>query len=166
VAGHETAAGWIREAHAARLPVSVHALYADDVTEAVDLFEGLDGVPHRLVHAYEIARSDVPRISDLRLTVEAQPWDTVAETGAAPWRALLDAGVRVEFGSDWRDANLEALDPLAGVRIAVEQGLTREEALAAYTRAEVAAGSATDLVAFEGDEVILTLCAGRETYRR
>jgi predicted amidohydrolase YtcJ len=164
--GRDVARAWIREAHDAGVPVSVHALTADVVAEVLDLLDGLDDVPHRVVHAYEVRDEDVERIARAGFAVEAQPWDTAQEVEAPPWRALLDAGARVEFGSDWRDANLDALDPLAGVAIAVEHGLTRGEALAAYARGAVEPGAPADLVAVDGDGVALTLCGGRETYRR
>ncbi|HVU78674.1 MAG TPA: amidohydrolase family protein [Gaiellaceae bacterium] len=166
--GRERATQWVQEAHAGGAPVSVHALRAADVAEVLAVFEGVDdapAVPHRLVHAYEVAPGDVARIARLGLTVEAQPYDTAEAGFRGPWRALLDAGVPVEFGSDWRDANLDAVDPLLAVEIAVEHGLTREESLAAYARRPIAAGVPADLVAFDEDGVLLTVCAGRITFR-
>jgi predicted amidohydrolase YtcJ len=76
--GRQVARGWIREAHAAGLPVSVHATAAEDVAETLDLFEGLAGVRHRLVHAYSVRPPDVVRTARLGLTVEAQPLDALA----------------------------------------------------------------------------------------
>ncbi|HVW90024.1 MAG TPA: amidohydrolase family protein [Gaiellaceae bacterium] len=166
--GREIATQWVREAHAGGAPVSVHALKAADVAEVLAVFEGVADAPavaHRLVHAYEVAPGDVDRIARLGLTVEAQPYDTAEAGFRGPWRELLDAGVRVEFGSDWRDANLDAVDPLLAIDIAVEHGLTREESFAAYARRPVAAGGPADLVAFDGDGVLVTVCAGRVTFR-
>lgn len=166
--GRETAIAWIREVHEAGVAVSVHSLRAHDVAETIAIFEGVPDVQdvrHRLVHAYEIAEGDVERIARLGLTVEAQPWDTVEEVGTAPWRALLDAGVSVEFGSDWRGAALEPLDPLLGVGIAVEQGLTRTEALACYSRGSLDPGGSADLVAIVDEtDVVLTVANGRVVY--
>ena len=167
--GRAVATVWLREAHEARVPVSVHALRAHDVDEALQLFEALEeprAVPHRLVHAYDLPGDGVARIARLRLIVEAQPWDTVQEVATAPWRALLDAGVEVEFGSDWRGAALEPLDPLLGMRIGVEQGLTRAEALACYTRGRIEPGASADLVAVVDDtQVVLTVAGGRVVHQ-
>src|SRR6185503_11368711 len=49
---------------------------------------------------------------------------------AYAFRALLDAGVTVTFGSDWTVA---PLDPLLGVHAAVTRGVTVAEALRCYT---------------------------------
>jgi predicted amidohydrolase YtcJ len=167
--GREVATAWIQEAHDARIPVSVHSLRAHDVEETLSVFEGVSNVTavrHRLVHAYDLAPGHVERIARLGLTVEAQPVGNDSEGIRGPWRELLDAGVPVEFSSDWRDASFAELDPLRGVQIAVAHGLTRDEALRCYSRGTVQAGARADLVALDEDGVVLTICAGSETYRR
>ncbi len=167
--GRKEATRWISEAHAARIPVSIHALRARDVEEALSVFEGVAGaasIPHRLVHAYDLAPGHVERIARLGLIVEAQPAGNAAEEVHGPWRELLDAGIPVEFGSDWRNADLTELDPLRGVATAVEHGLTRDEALRCYSRNRVEVGAPADLVAIDSDGVVLTLCKGKQTFMR
>jgi predicted amidohydrolase YtcJ len=191
--GRETAAAWIREAHEAGLAVSVHAVDDADVAETLDLFEplGRRGPRHRLVHARSVRRRDIPRIVRLGLIVEAQPWDTIEtprigpdpDAVALPLRSLLDAGARVALGSDWRDDNLEPLDPLREIRAAVErdeEAIGVAEGIDCYTRGgayasgnearrgRIAHGFDADLVALSADpavdpeaRVLLTVCAGR-----
>jgi len=194
--GRAIAAAWIREAHQAGLSVSVHSL--DDVAcaETIDLFEscGPGGPRHRLVHARALRRRDIPRIVQLGLVVEAQPWDTHEEPLRSddpdavelPLRTLLDAGAHVALGSDWRDDNLVPLNPLREIEAAVEreeEAITVAEAIDCYTRGGAYAGGSetkrgaiapgfdADLVALEAHEdelldgaVRLTVCAGRVTY--
>lgn len=167
--GRELAAAWIQEAHDAGIPVSVHALRAHDVEETLKVFEAVKdvtSVPHRLVHAYDLAPGHVERIAKLGLVVEAQPVGNAGEGLHGPWRQLLDAGVPVEFSSDWRNADFAELDPLRGVAIAVDHGLSRDEALRCYARNAVEVGAPADLVAVDSGGVLLTLCNGSQTFRR
>ncbi|HEY3922323.1 MAG TPA: amidohydrolase family protein [Gaiellaceae bacterium] len=151
--GRATAAAWIREAHDAGVPVSVHSLDDAVCAETLDLFEPLapGGPRHRIVHARSLRRADIHRVARLGLVVEAQPWDTLEDprnTGDPeavdlPLRSLLDAGAHVALGSDWRDDNLVPLDPLAEIRAAVErdaEAITVAEAVDCYTRGGAYAG--------------------------
>jgi hypothetical protein len=66
----------------------------------------------RIEHGQLISRDDIPRIRDLGIVVSAQPHalgtpdkdrDFLGEersAGAYPYRSLLDAGVKLSFGSD------------------------------------------------------------------
>jgi predicted amidohydrolase YtcJ len=138
-----------------------------------------------------VRRRDIPRIVRLGLIVEAQPWDTIEtprigpdpDAVALPLRSLLDAGARVALGSDWRDDNLEPLDPLREIRAAVErdeEAIGVAEGIDCYTRGgayasgnearrgRIAHGFDADLVALSADpavdpeaRVLLTVCAGR-----
>ena len=191
--GRDLTSEWIRDAHALGMPVSAHALGDLDVSEALACFEaaGATGqVPHRLVHAYAMAEADIARTARLGIVVECQPYSLIetadwrgrgdqAGVVAHPWKRLLDAGVPLVFGSDWRSvehADLRAADPRVGMAIAVERrlvpddppwgprdGVTPAQALHAYTsaaarsagetgrRADLREGSAADLVVWSED---------------
>jgi len=142
--GTAVARDWVRSAHRAGLAVSLHALGDLDVREALDLIEAAQGdtqppastkTPrHRVIHARTVAPEDVRRLARLGVLVEAQPWDIGEQlpalekrfppaylAGAYPLRTLLDAGVRVAFGSDWLiDHRADGLDlsPLAAIWLA------------------------------------------------
>jgi predicted amidohydrolase YtcJ len=113
----------------------------------------------RIEHAQHLSRAAIPRFAALNVVPSMQPYHAIDDGRWAvkrigperikttyPFRALLDAGARLTFGSDWTVA---PLDPLAGIYAAVtrrtldganpdgwvpEQKITVEEALAAYTR--------------------------------
>ena len=112
----------------------------------------------RIEHAQHVDPDDVPRFAALGVIASMQgvhcvsdgPWvpkrlgrERAGATSYA-WRSLLDAGAVVANGTD---APVEDLNPLACFRATVtramadrerffaEQCLTREEALASYTRA-------------------------------
>jgi predicted amidohydrolase YtcJ len=100
------------------------------------------------VHAVDDGRWMEPKIGPQRAR-----W-------AYAFRALLDAGVTVTFGSDWTVA---PLDPLLGVHAAVARGVTVAEALRCYTAnnayamfreheiGRIAPGMLADIVVLSGD---------------
>lgn len=198
--GVEQAVSWVGDAHRNRLPVSIHALGDGDVAEAVEVFSralgraGAQGVPHRVVHARSVAPAQVRAMAVLGLTAEVQPWDVFAAAPRlwpalgprgrgrlAPLRSLLDEGVALALGSDWRSAaELPAADPLVQAAAAVvrgcpghaetfgpEQALTAAEALWAATgsgailagagsaRGRVAVGQAADLAVLGADPMLV-----------
>jgi hypothetical protein len=112
----------------------------------------------RIEHAQHLRQEDIRRIGVLGVVPAMQPYhliddgrgagnrlDTARLRGTYAFRGLLDARVRLAFGSDWTVA---PLDPIAGIHAAVtrrtlddrnpggwfpEQRITVEEALRAYT---------------------------------
>ena len=114
--------------------------------------------------------------------VAAEHWP--GRTGRAyPFRALLDAGASLAFGSD---APVSPLDPWRALRAAVDRAMPGEEAwhpeqriplaaaLAASTRGRAAprVGDAADLIALDrpiealdSGAVAMTLIAGRFAHR-
>ncbi|WP_233551308.1 amidohydrolase [Amnibacterium setariae] len=169
---------------------AVHAIGDAAVSVALDAFAAarLGG---RMEHAQLVAEADLPRFAALGVTASVQPAhllddrEVAAEhwpgrTGRAyPFRALLDAGATLAFGSD---APVAPLDPWRAIRAAVDRALPGEpvwhpeqridlaEALdaSARGRAQPRVGDAADLIALDlpveeldPDAVAMTLVGGR-----
>lgn len=176
---------------------AVHAIGDEANRLALDAF-ALTGAHGSIEHAQLLRHADVARIAELGLAASVQPEhamddrdvaDTLwaARTGRAfMLRSLIDAGVRVTFGSD---APVAPLDPWQAISAAVyrtrdhrpawhpEQIIGLHEAVAASTDRPVAVGAAADLAILDGDAVgadartlrsmpvAATLLAGRFTHR-
>ena len=124
---------------------------------------------HRVEHAQHVHPDDQPRFGALGLIASVQPAHLLADITtcerhlgprgrwAFPFRSLLDGGARLALGSD---APVETVDPLAGLRSAVQrrswdgapadgwypaQKLTLQEALRGYTLAAAYASGEEDL---------------------
>src|SRR6185436_10686702 len=142
----------------------------------------------RIEHAQHLSAPDVPRFAELGVIASAQPYHAIDDGRWAErvigherakltyaFRALLDAGARVAFGSDWFVA---PPTPLEGMYAAVTrrtlddknpdgwvpaQRITVEEALTAYThtaafasfaehdRGAIAPGMLADLTVIDRD---------------
>ena len=155
----------IRQARAAGIGVATHAIGDAAVRLVLDAAEiaRADSAPGaleqilRVEHAQLVHPDDVSRFARLDVVASMQPihatsdmhvadrrWGERCATGYA-WRALLDSGARVAFGTD---CPVEPPDPLLGIHAAVtrqrpggeppggwypEQRLTVAEAIRAYT---------------------------------
>jgi hypothetical protein len=131
-----------------------HAIGDRAVKEFLDAAEKVAGKNPRLKdfrlrieHAQLIRKEDIKRIRDLNILVAAQPSalatpdkdrELLGEERvrkAYPYRSLLDAGVRLSFGSDVPGERF--LDPLFLMHLAVnregEEAITAEDALRCYT---------------------------------
>lgn len=162
---------WIRDADAAGLHVIVHAIgdrandWLLDVYEAVARENGPRDRRFRVEHAQHLTREAVRRYAGQEVIASMQPYHAIddgrwAEKRIGPeriqmtyaFRSLLDAGVRMAFGSDWTVA---PIDPLLGIYAAVtrrtldgknpdgwvpEQKISVEDALRAYTAGGAYAG--------------------------
>ena len=151
-------------ADSSRLQLAIHAIGDRANGILLDLFEGItskDGRPERrlrIEHAQHLRSEQIPRMARLGVVASMQPYHAIddgrwAEKRIGPertkltyaFRSLLDAGVKLAFGSDWTVA---PLNPLLGIDAAVtrrtldgenpngwvpEQKVTLEEALVAYT---------------------------------
>jgi predicted amidohydrolase YtcJ len=143
---------FVRSAREAGLATAFHAIGDKAVEQVVRCHEmlGPDATGHRIEHAELLSPGLIERIARLGLALVVQP-AFEAEWGGPermyrrrlgdrwrltnPYRALLDAGVRLAGGSDWP---ITEIDPLAGMRAAVnhpnpEQRVTPDEALALFT---------------------------------
>jgi len=148
----------------AGLQVAIHAIGNRANAELLDLFDevnqqnGARDRRFRIEHAQHLRPQDYPRFKALGVLPSLQPYHISddgrwaegrlgAQRCAASYanRALLDAGARLAFGSDWPVA---PVSPLLGIDAAVrrrtldgkhpqgwfpEQRLTVAEALRAYT---------------------------------
>jgi len=113
----------------------------------------------RVEHAQLLSPEDLPRFASLGVIASMQPSHATSDMrwaesrvgkarlpGAYAWKTLLRSGAALAFGSDFP---VEAPDPLQGIHAAVtrqdaeglpaggwrpEERLTREEAIAAFTR--------------------------------
>lgn len=155
-------------ADAAGFQVIVHAIGDRAVHEALDILariqehNGRRDSRHRLEHVEVVAPEDIPRFAQLGVTAGMMPQHAtshvadyiqsrVGEERAAtcyPWRALLDRGVHVCFGTDWPAIDLPVPNPVEQLYVAVtratgpdhrgpawhpEQALTVAEAIRCYT---------------------------------
>ena len=90
-----------------------------------------------IAHADQIAEDDIADLARLGITINAQPaWLDESKPDWHPFRKLLDAGVRLTFGSDWP---VSSPDPRAGLAHLKAMGelnpawrLSDEEALECY----------------------------------
>lgn len=202
----EDLAGAVRRAEAAGIPLAVHAIGDRAIDLVLEAFESAlppgGGLPgHRIEHLEMIDAGGIARMKRLGLCASVQPnfvtqWGLPgglyeARLGVAraeamnPFRALLDAGVRLIFGSDAMPAGA-----IPGLAAAVDaphpmQRLTPEEALAATTREPalaagdseggvLAPGCRADAVILDRDptsaarpgslKVLMTLLGGRPAF--
>jgi len=154
----------IRAADKAGLAVAVHAIGDRANAEILDIFEvvakenGPRDRRFRIEHAQHLRPRDYARFRALGVIASMQPYHIIDDgrwaegrigkkrcASSYACRALLDAGARVAFGSDW---SVAPLSPLLGIDAAVrrrtldgknpggwfpEQKITVAEAIEAYT---------------------------------
>jgi len=155
---------WISGADAAGLHVMVHAIGDRAIRDLLDIYaevvevNGAGDRRFRVEHAQHIHPDDLERFAAQDIIASMQPYHAIddgrwaervigaerAETTYA-FRALIESGARVAFGSDWYVAPPA---PLEGILAAVtrrtldgehpdgwvpEQKITVEQALRAYT---------------------------------
>jgi predicted amidohydrolase YtcJ len=187
-----------------------HAIGDRTVRELVNTIERYSRRYHnaaelrfRIEHAQLIDPEDMPRLRELGILVSAQPsalatpekdTDLLGLQRAArayPYRSLLDAGVRLSFGSDMPGE--ASFDPLLGMHYTVNRSgaerISPAEALRAYTlgsayaefqeseKGSITAGKLADLAVLSADplsvapesikdvEVEMTVLGGRIVYR-
>jgi predicted amidohydrolase YtcJ len=159
--------GAVTAFNAKGLQVSTHAIGDAAVRLSLDAYEEAaraDKIPdvrNKIEHAEDIAADDIPRFGRLGVIASFQPLHAnpdptwmgtwIANVGpereqrAFAWKAVLDGGARLAFGSDWP---VVTLSPWPGLQVAVtrrsldgfpEGGwlsqhiVTLEEAVHAYT---------------------------------
>ena len=179
VARAGVARGLIPAIHAIGDRATSFALDAFEVLAADSPARGADApVRGRIEHAQLIRDTDVPRFAALGVVASVQPEHAMDDrevadhywagrTGRAyPFRALLDAGAELAFGSD---APVAPLDPWVAIAAAVtrsrdgrepwhlEQHVPVAEALRASQGgvAELAEGGAADLVVTDEDPLAI-----------
>jgi predicted amidohydrolase YtcJ len=160
VVGPDALAETVAEATAAGYQFTAHAIGDEAVDAVLDAYEGASRTDpgearHRIEHVELADDEAIDRLAESGVVASVQPnflkWageDGLYESRLGPertaatnrYRDMLDAGVRLAFGSDGMP-----MDPLLGVHHAVNapaeaQRLTVTEALRAYTRGAAYAG--------------------------
>lgn len=155
---------WIQDADSAGLHIIVHAIGDRAIHNLLDIYgdvvdeNGGRDRRFRIEHAQHIHPGDLSRFATQKIIASMQPFHAIddgrwadkvigserAKTTYA-FRALLDEGARVTFGSDW---DVAPATPIEGIYAAVtrqtldganpngwvpEQKISVEEALKAYT---------------------------------
>lgn len=142
---------------------AIHAIGDAAVSTVLDVYETLRDAGHdtrgwRIEHCEMVRPEDIPRIAALGAVPVMQPnfhWDLDHYGDRLggnlrlinPFRPLLDAGIRILFGSDGMPEG-----PKVGIEYAMnrakfpEQMITLKEALAAYGIADANGHSKTDFV--------------------
>lgn len=185
---------WVEGADAAGLDIVVHAIGDLAIRELLDIFQAVAEVNgerdrrFRIEHAQHLHPDDVARFAEQAVIASMQPYHAIDDGRWAEkvigaercrttyaFRALLDSGARVAFGSDWYVA---PASPIQGIYAAVTrqtldgahpegwipaQKISVAEALAAYTRTaayasfeeklkgKIAPGMLADLVVIDRD---------------
>jgi predicted amidohydrolase YtcJ len=185
---------YIEGADRAGLNVCVHAIGDRANAELLDIFaevikkNGPRDRRFRIEHAQHLRPQDYPRFKQLGVIPSMQPYHIIDDgrwaegrigarrcASSYACRALLDAGAKVAFGSDW---SVAPLDPLPGIDAAVNrrtldskhpegwhpaQKITVAEAIEAYTltsayaafqekeRGSITPGKLADLVVLSRD---------------
>ncbi|HKA11548.1 MAG TPA: amidohydrolase [Candidatus Dormibacteraeota bacterium] len=184
----------------AGLNLCLHAIGDGAVRRALDALEPLAGIwpgwRPRIEHAQCVDPADVPRFRRAGVVASMQPIHAVTDRDLADrewgertrhayaWRALLDAGAVLAFGSD---APVEPADPLLGIDAATawrrragwypDLALTEAQALRAYTWGAAYAagmedrlgglrpGMLCDLTLIRDGRVTATVVGGQLTWR-
>ncbi len=97
--------------------------------EKAQEINGVRDSRHRSEHAQVLIDEDIPRFAELGVIASMQPTHCITDKrfaekrigversrGAYAWQRLLDAGVRIAFGTDY---SVEPLPPLEGIYAAV-----------------------------------------------
>ena len=164
MAAAQTLLQQIADADRAGLQVAVHAIGDKANHTVLNLFDeaaaknGNRDRRFRIEHAQHLRREDIARFAKLGVIASMQPYHAIDDgrwaekrigperaKGTYAFRALLDAGAVLAFGSDW---DVAPMDPILGIYAAVtrrtldgknpsgwvpEQKITVAEALRAYT---------------------------------
>ena len=187
----------VKKAGEAGIRSTLHAIGDRANSIVLDAFEAAEVSGGRIEHAQLVAADDFARFGRLGIEASVQPehsmddrdvadrlWSGLTDRAYA-FRALLDAGATLLFGSD---APVSPLDPWLGIAAAVsrsrggadawhpEQRVTVHEALAASTKSRIEVGAPGDLAVIDLDPatasadelrempVAATVLGGRFTY--
>ncbi|MFC3051923.1 amidohydrolase [Kordiimonas pumila] len=166
---------WVLAADKHNLHIAVHAIGDRANDMILDIYaeaEAVNGARDRrflIEHAQHISPASIPRFAELGVVASVQPYHAVDDGrwavkkigkerlhGTYAFGSLLDAGVKVSFGSDWPVA---PLDPRTGLQAAVlrqtidganpegwlpDEKISIEAALEAYTVTNAYAGFQED----------------------
>lgn len=155
---------WGIDADSKRLQLSIHAIGDRANSWCLDLFSKITKENpqwdrrFRIEHAQHLRKEDISRMKQLNVVASVQPYHAIDDGVWAekrigkerlrytyPFRSLIDAGVKVSFGTDW---SVAPLNPMLGIYAAVtrrtldgknpngwipEEKISVEEAVKCYT---------------------------------
>ncbi len=133
---------WVKQVCGSGLAPVIHAIGDAAVGKGLEALREIKNTScPRIEHAQFISEKDIANVKHRMFGVQPlhQPDDAkialeaVGETREKQlhnWRRMLDAGARLSFGSDWP---VVSADPIAAIKVAVNNGVTIEEAIYAST---------------------------------
>ncbi|MGB7202221.1 MAG: amidohydrolase [Pyrinomonadaceae bacterium] len=184
----------ILESDRAGLQVMIHAIGTRSNANVLDAFEkvidknGRRDRRFRIEHAARMKASDIARLSRFGIIASMQPH--LFGAGSDDFRAVIDSGAMLAFGSD---ASITDFNPLLGIHAAVNsdsRSITVEEAVKAYTlgsafaefqekdKGTLAVGKLADFVILSDDiftiekhrlektNVVMTVVGGKVAFER
>lgn len=184
----------IAESDKAGLQVMIHAIGARSNANVLEAFEKVSAANgsrdrrFRIEHVSRMNASDITRLSRSNIIASMQPH--LFGAGSDDFRAIIDSGAMLAFGSD---ASITDFNPLSGIHAAVNSGgwsITVEEAVRAYTlgsayaefqekeKGSLAVGKLADLVILSDDIfsienhrikkaiVVMTIVSGKVVFER
>lgn len=189
---------WALDADKNKLQICIHAIGDRANSWVLDLVEDIEKTNpqwdrrFRIEHAQHLKKDDIERLAKLNVIASVQPYHCIDDgvwaekrigkerlSTTYPFKSLLDAGVKLCFGTDWTVA---PLNPLLGIYAAVtrrtlddknpggwipEQKISVEDAIKCYTinsayasfeeniKGSIEVGKLADLVVLSED--ILTI---------
>lgn len=189
---------WALDADKNKLQICIHAIGDRANSWVLDLVEDIEKTNpqwdrrFRIEHAQHLKKDDIERLARLNVIASVQPYHCIDDgvwaekrigkerlSTTYPFKSLLDAGVKLCFGTDWTVA---PLNPLLGIYAAVtrrtlddknpggwipEQKISVEDAIKCYTinsayasfeeniKGSIEVGKLADLVVLSED--ILTI---------
>lgn len=189
---------WALDADKNKLQICIHAIGDRANSWVLDLVEDIEKTNpqwdrrFRIEHAQHLKKDDIERLAKLNVIASVQPYHCIDDgvwaekrigkerlSTTYPFKSLLDAGVKLCFGTDWTVA---PLNPLLGIYAAVtrrtlddknpggwipEQKISVENAIKCYTinsayasfeeniKGSIEVGKLADLVVLSED--ILTI---------
>ncbi|QAS53933.1 amidohydrolase [Halobacillus litoralis] len=138
----EELAGLVDEARKRAMPVAVHAIgdgAVEAVAQAIKANPLQNGERDRIIHAQILSPSLIEKLQELDVVLDIQPTFVASDfpwvierlgnmrlKNSYSWKTLLDAGVKCAGGSD---APIEEINPLLGIRAAVDRRATYDHAV-------------------------------------
>jgi len=174
----------LRRAHRSGFQLALHAIGDRAVHVALSALDGLGGGArarrHRIEHAEVVSAGDVSRFNSVGAVASMQPGQLASDglwlarrlgpgrlSRAFPWRALVDQGTPLIFGTDWPIEPLSPVRTLATACGPARAFLPAEQASGLADQGRLTVGEALDAMTRAGawatfeDGIKGSLSAGR-----